>query len=154
MSLPGSESYTVDSESVQYFFLEYLSKFFVHIISAFATSDYLFFSINVTFLLQLEQNIQVKYVNQLWIWTWKSNLICVTCLVNSRMMPVFRKRSKTCCMDFLVLMNSIERNTYHSCDVLLAHLLITAVVSWSLFMELVQRLAKRLSVLEKTGLTI
>lgn len=44
-------------------------------------------------------------------------------------------------------MNSIERNTYHSCDVLLAHLLITAVlVSWSLFLELVERLAERLSV--------
>lgn len=44
-------------------------------------------------------------------------------------------------------MNSIERNTYHSHDVLLAHLLITAVlVSWSLFLELVKRLTERLSV--------
>lgn len=39
---------------------------FLFILSVlFATSDYLFFSINVTFLLQLEQNIQVKYVNWL-----------------------------------------------------------------------------------------
>lgn len=51
-------------------------------------------------------------------------------------------------------MNSIEKSTCHSRDVLLAHLLITAVLIWSLFLELVKRLAERLSVLEKTGLNI
>lgn len=74
-----------------------------------------------------------------------SFVLCV--FVNSRSMPMFRKRSNICCMDFFVLTNSIERNTYHSHDVLLAHLLITAVlVSWSFFLKLVKRLAERLSV--------
>lgn len=51
-------------------------------------------------------------------------------------------------------MNSIEKNTCHSRDVLLAHLLITAVLIWSLFLELVKRLAERLAVLERTGLNV
>lgn len=56
--------------------------------------------------------------------------------------------------EFCCLMNSIEKNTRHSRDVLLAHLLITAVLIWSLFLELVKRLAEILSVLERTGLNI
>lgn len=51
-------------------------------------------------------------------------------------------------------MNSIEKNTCHSWDGLLAHLLITAVLIWSLFLELVKRLAERLAVLERTGLNV
>lgn len=57
---------------------------------------------------------------------------------------------------FFVLMNSIDRDSYHSHDVLLAHLLITAVlVSWSFFLEPVKGLRKDcLSVLERTGLAV
>lgn len=53
---------------MQYYRLAYLSKFsfdYPHVISAFATFDYLCFSISVTFVLQVEQNMQVKYVNWL-----------------------------------------------------------------------------------------
>lgn len=80
--------------------------------------------------------------------------VSLQAIVDSRWMPMFGKSSNICCMDFFVLVNSIEGNTYHSHDVLLEEdLLITAVlVSWSLFLELVKRLAERLSVLEKTGL--
>lgn len=79
----------------------------------------------------------------------KPHLRCVSlqAIVDSRWMPMFGKSSNICCMDFFVLVNSIEGNTYHSHDVLLEDLLITAVlVSWSLFLELVKRLAERLSV--------
>lgn len=74
--------------------------------------------------------------------------VSLQAIVDSRWMPMFGKSSNICCMDFFVLVNSIEGNTYHSHDVLLEEdLLITALlVSWSLFLELVKRLAERLSV--------
>lgn len=60
------KSYTVDSQSVQYYFLEYLPQFFVIILSVLLLFPITSFSVLVSlFLLQLEQNIQVKYVNRL-----------------------------------------------------------------------------------------